>query len=146
MKRMDEQIRQQVFERDNYTCRYCGSTQPPLHADHVYPWSKGGETSINNLVTACRKCNGKKSNKVGVWPLSTEYIDRMENKRKLEVAKEKQNSAIMFYNLLVSGILIFIDSMTGFTIPLIARIVVYIWFLLYASYGMSLLFDFGAKK
>jgi hypothetical protein len=73
-KRMDEKIRHRVFERDNYTCRYCGSKEGPLHADHVYPWSKGGETSIENLVTACRSCNGKKSNKVGMWPIEKVYV------------------------------------------------------------------------
>lgn len=62
------ELRAKVLKRDNYTCRYCGSTQEPLHCDHVYPESRGGETSYNNLVTACRPCNLKKHAKVGIWP------------------------------------------------------------------------------
>src|SRR3990167_1825809 len=55
-------LREKVFERDNYTCRYCGSKEPPFNADHVYPYSLGGQTTVENLVTACSRCNGKKSN------------------------------------------------------------------------------------
>ncbi len=70
MKRepISEELRQQVFRRDHYTCRYCGSKDGPLHADHVYPASKGGETTLSNLVTACQHCNVKKGSRVGIWP------------------------------------------------------------------------------
>lgn len=75
MRRTDEEIRQQVFKRDGYRCRYCGSTAGPFHADHVYPYSKGGETSIENMVTACATCNTSKSSKVGLWPKPIGYFD-----------------------------------------------------------------------
>lgn len=61
-------MREKVFERDNYTCQYCGTTDGPFQADHVYPESRGGETTINNLTTACSRCNRKKHAKVGMWP------------------------------------------------------------------------------
>jgi len=72
MKRtaVNKDLRRQVFERDHYTCRYCGSTEGPFQADHVYPFVKGGETTIANLVTACPTCNNKKGSKVGIWPRS----------------------------------------------------------------------------
>lgn len=73
-RRMDQCIRLQVFERDEYTCRYCGSKTGPFHADHVYPFSKGGETSISNLVTSCEICNLKKQNKIGLWPKPIGYF------------------------------------------------------------------------
>jgi len=70
MKResISKTLRRQVFERDHHTCRYCGDQEGPFHADHVYPLSKGGETTLQNLVTACRSCNRRKSNKIGIWP------------------------------------------------------------------------------
>lgn len=56
-------IRKVVFERDNYTCQYCGKRGCVLEVDHIIPFSKGGSYDLNNLVTACRKCNRQKRDK-----------------------------------------------------------------------------------
>ncbi len=32
------------------------------HIDHIKPWSKGGETVLENLQTLCATCNLGKSN------------------------------------------------------------------------------------
>jgi 5-methylcytosine-specific restriction endonuclease McrA len=54
--------RENVYKRDNYECVYCGySNIKMLTLDHVIPQSKGGKDSWDNLVTACRQCNGEKS-------------------------------------------------------------------------------------
>ncbi|WP_051331003.1 HNH endonuclease [Aneurinibacillus terranovensis] len=55
-------IRSAVLERDNYTCRYCDS-KIDLTLDHIYPESRGGEATMDNLVVACRSCNSKKGSK-----------------------------------------------------------------------------------
>ena len=55
--------RQTVFERDNYTCQYCKSTDGPLHCDHIIPVSRGGTGDLSNLTTACEACNRSKGNK-----------------------------------------------------------------------------------
>lgn len=52
-------IRLAVWERDNFTCQYCGSRQN-LSIDHIYPESKGGEATIENCQTLCRSCNSRK--------------------------------------------------------------------------------------
>lgn len=90
-------LRLQVFDRDNYTCRYCGQPAANPHCDHVYPESRGGATELGNLVTACRKCNMTKRAHLGVWPMPadfqqriahlTEHIKEMED-RALERIKE----------------------------------------------------------
>ena len=56
-----------VFKRDNFKCCICGDSPAKnpnieLHVDHIIPWSKGGETKIENLQTLCSKCNLGKSN------------------------------------------------------------------------------------
>ncbi|HIC88544.1 MAG TPA: HNH endonuclease, partial [Anaerolineae bacterium] len=54
--------RRTVLARDNYTCQYCGA-QPGktrLTLDHVIPRVRGGETTWENLVTACVSCNRRK--------------------------------------------------------------------------------------
>jgi len=57
------EIRRRVFERDSFTCQYCGETNGPLQCDHVIPVSRGGSNEESNLVTACKKCNQAKHNK-----------------------------------------------------------------------------------
>lgn len=55
--------RKNIYERDKYTCQYCG-TKPrvkDLNIDHVVPRSKGGRNSWTNLVCSCIKCNTKKA-------------------------------------------------------------------------------------
>ena len=57
--------RKNVLLRDRYTCQYCGKHFPTsfLTLDHVEPVSRGGTTSWDNVVTACKKCNSKKANR-----------------------------------------------------------------------------------
>lgn len=59
-------LRFDVFMRDGFRCRYCGRSIDEgivLHADHVIPESKGGPTTLDNLVTSCMDCNWGKSDK-----------------------------------------------------------------------------------
>lgn len=53
-----------IWNRDGGKCVYCGSNEN-LHLDHIIPFSKGGDTSIENLQLLCQKCNLEKSNKIG---------------------------------------------------------------------------------
>lgn len=60
-------LRFMVLKRDNFKCCACGrspATTPglELHVDHEYPYSKGGETTLDNLRTLCSECNWGKSN------------------------------------------------------------------------------------
>lgn len=56
-------LRGEIFERDDYTCQYCGERGVRLECDHVIPVSLGGETCHENLVTACFPCNRSKRNR-----------------------------------------------------------------------------------
>ena len=56
-------IREFIFERDNYTCQYCGARGVRLECDHVIPVSRGGSSEYDNLVTACFRCNRSKGDK-----------------------------------------------------------------------------------
>lgn len=76
---LNPQDRTLVFRRDGYKCRYCGNVTPPFHIDHIYPWSKGGETSINNSAVSCQRCNSKKHSTIGMWPKPIGYFDTPVN-------------------------------------------------------------------
>lgn len=56
--------KQEIFQRDNHTCQYCGRTGVHLTIDHVLPRHKGGEYTWTNLVTACAECNRIKGGKL----------------------------------------------------------------------------------
>lgn len=59
--------RRNLLLRDDNTCQYCGKTMPPsqLSVDHVVPTSRGGSgRSWENQVIACRRCNGRKGNRL----------------------------------------------------------------------------------
>jgi len=93
-RRSPSKYEKEVFQRDSYTCQYCGikviprdvfdifsrivgrsnfcptGTNGERHgivlafracADHVVPWTYGGKTEPENLVTSCWACNFGKS-------------------------------------------------------------------------------------
>ena len=55
--------RMNIFTRDQYTCQYCWKSfrTEELTFDHVVPIAKGGGKTWDNIVTACWRCNNKKS-------------------------------------------------------------------------------------
>lgn len=55
--------RRNVLHRDNYTCQYCGERRHDLTIDHIFPRSRGGRDSWENVVAACLKCNVKKGDR-----------------------------------------------------------------------------------
>lgn len=66
-REMSDGLRFRILLRDGFTCRKCGATPlktpgTELHVDHIIPWSKGGETTPDNLETKCKKCNLGKGN------------------------------------------------------------------------------------
>lgn len=53
--------RRGVLVRDRFTCVYCKGYANTI--DHVKPQSKGGLSTYDNCVAACRRCNSKKDDK-----------------------------------------------------------------------------------
>jgi predicted restriction endonuclease len=54
-----ERLKVLVLMRDGNKCRLCGITLTgdDIHFDHIFPWSKGGETTLENLQVLCSKHN-----------------------------------------------------------------------------------------
>jgi len=57
--------RSNIYWRDEHRCQYCLKyfPRPELTLDHVFPKSRGGEKTWDNLVTCCTPCNQKKGNR-----------------------------------------------------------------------------------
>lgn len=62
-------IRNQVRERANFTCEFCGVTETDtgaeLTVDHFRPRAKGGDDDPDNLLYSCVRCN---QYKLDYWP------------------------------------------------------------------------------
>jgi hypothetical protein len=59
-----ERLKVQVLMRDGNKCALCGITVTGdnIHFDHIRPWSKGGETVLENLQVLCETHNLAKGN------------------------------------------------------------------------------------
>jgi predicted restriction endonuclease len=59
--------RKAVFERDNYSCIWCGQKGGKLNADHIKPFSLFPELrfAIDNGRTLCKECHSKTDTYMG---------------------------------------------------------------------------------
>jgi 5-methylcytosine-specific restriction endonuclease McrA len=55
--------RKNILIRDGYVCQYCGEKflSGELELEHVIPRARGGLSTWENLVAACRDCNARKA-------------------------------------------------------------------------------------
>ena len=55
-----------LFRRDQHVCLYCGQDfkECDLSRDHLRPISRGGRDVWTNVVTACKRCNARKGNRL----------------------------------------------------------------------------------
>jgi 5-methylcytosine-specific restriction endonuclease McrA len=60
--------RRNIFARDGNRCQYCGKRfiTSELSLDHVKPRSQGGDTTWENIVCCCVKCNVKKGGRTPI--------------------------------------------------------------------------------
>lgn len=92
-RQIDSALQWFVFKRDEYSCRYCGRSGIPLTVDHIDLWELGGATIIDNLISACKKCNKDRGRMSYVdWINSNTY--KTKSKNLSESVKEK-NSLVL---------------------------------------------------
>ncbi len=60
-RRERKMSRYEIFNRDKYTCQYCGEQSRHLTLDHVIPRYRGGQHTWENVVSACVACNRRKA-------------------------------------------------------------------------------------
>jgi len=87
-----------IFERDCFTCQYCGQKPPEviLEADHIVSKKDGGRDDDINLITACFACNRGK----GAKSLSIEKIKNKSFDKELSLLKEKKEQLTAYYEFL----------------------------------------------
>ena len=64
-RKLAESVKRNLMKQEDILegCPYCGEQMGNNpHADHIYPVSKGGLSTVRNMVLVCEACNLKKSN------------------------------------------------------------------------------------
>jgi len=83
-------IRFDIFQRDNFTCQYCGrckfDEEVKLQVDHIIPRAKEGRNNRGNLITSCLECNQGKKDVL----LEQRQLNKIKLKIKLNGKKSKE--------------------------------------------------------
>lgn len=95
-------LRTAVFERDEFRCRYCGNDaydRKHLVVDHVIPVDEGRIDTMDNLVTACRSCNGRKGGRrpeqagMVLLPVPNETANETQGDKRSDVTSAPNETA-----------------------------------------------------
>jgi len=71
-ERLSGRVWQAILDRFGHRCAYCGAADR-LQQDHRMPVSRGGRTTVDNIVPACFTCNNRKrADHPDNWPLRPE--------------------------------------------------------------------------
>lgn len=80
---MTNELRKQVYRRDDWRCALCDSTRG-LHCHHVVKRSQGGPNEEWNLITLCTFCHATIHGQRPVWMGTT--VEELRNPQELEQA------------------------------------------------------------
>lgn len=87
----------------NYQCAYCGMTEEEhyekfneqLHQEHFIAATNGGAYSKDNIIPACRSCNGGKKNKdFFEWYPQQQFYDQKKEKKILKYIEVQKNKTL----------------------------------------------------
>jgi len=92
-KALSKKLRFTIFDRDNFTCQYCGQNPEThkvvLEIDHLISVIDGGDNSKENLITSCFDCNRGKGRKSIIKTNKKDLSSDLEfSKKRLEQVKE----------------------------------------------------------
>lgn len=79
-------LREAIYDRDRHSCVYCGSCDD-LTIDHKVPEMHGGDHSLDNLQTACRRCNAQKRDLT-----DEEYRERLSGNSHVTLQKQRKTT------------------------------------------------------
>lgn len=90
------EIKEAIFRRDNYRCVVCRNGRHngfEIHADHIQPRSKGGQSTLENGQTLCSE---------HLMELSPIEFMKYSSTELLKIAKiQKDKNKITFYTAIL---------------------------------------------
>lgn len=79
---ISKSVKDNVWERDNHMCIFCGSPYANPEA-HVIPRSQSGLGTEKNIITVCRRCHAlldQSSKREKMLQIATNYLERIYGK------------------------------------------------------------------
>jgi 5-methylcytosine-specific restriction endonuclease McrA len=90
---MTPHLRGAIIRRDRGLCRYCACRPEVIEIDHVWPVVRGGQSTMENCVTACRSCNQRKGWSTNWKPIPLDEMPwAIEKRAKAEVRKNRRKT------------------------------------------------------
>ena len=65
----DYKKKKRILLTENPFCHWCSA--PASEADHLIEVDRGGDNSLENMVSSCRKCNAIRASQIRLEPLSS---------------------------------------------------------------------------
>jgi 5-methylcytosine-specific restriction endonuclease McrA len=91
-RQIDAQVSFNVWRRDNFMCRYCGTEKLALTVDHLVRYEDGGPSIEANLVACCRRCNKVRGNTAyAAWLRHPYYLEKSQS---VSVAYQELNRRV----------------------------------------------------
>jgi len=112
-RRESKRRRFEIFERDRFTCQYCGQNPPAvvLEIDHIVAISEGGLDSVENLVTACQECNrGKAARSIDEASIPLDYEKLAEQSLNRAEQMEAYRAALSEYRVQIETSIDFVGA------------------------------------
>lgn len=84
------------LEYFNNECAYCGVSGKNLEQDHFVPVNKGGGYTKDNIVPACKSCNGsKQDNDFEAWYSQQPFCDDFRKRKLLEYLNSRKELMVL---------------------------------------------------
>ena len=87
----DYKKNKRILLAENPFCHWCG--MPASEADHLIEVDRGGDNSLENMVSACRKCNAVRGNKYR----AARDAGKIENANPMPASKTEPNHSQRFF-------------------------------------------------
>ncbi len=92
-----KKLRLMILNRDGWSCQYCGEVErSEMTIDHIIPIARGGTDEPENLISACKRCNYSKQDKVVGDPNRAVFFERHSTATSSRGFLSPQNESISY--------------------------------------------------
>jgi phage terminase large subunit-like protein len=105
----DYKRNKQILLAENPFCHWCG--MPASEADHLIEVDRGGDNSLGNMVSACRKCNATRGNQYRAArdagkqnPANPMPVREIENNNRTNFLRKRKEAPVSTFSIYPKGL------------------------------------------